>query len=112
MSARAGVLAIVFALALRFPAEPQPPLYSAVEADKFIAARGVAFPADYQTALREDIAREISIAFPTVFILRPGDAPPDGPEIEPRDSLLDSARAPRSSRRLSACPTHPPAERL
>jgi hypothetical protein len=78
MSTRVAVLSIILALAVRSPAASQPALYSAVEADKFVAARGIAFPSDYQTALREDIAREMSIAYPTIVILRPGDTPPTG----------------------------------
>jgi Domain of unknown function (DUF4410) len=58
-------------------AEPPAP-YSAVEVDPFVADRGVAFPVDYQSALREDIAREISLAFPAVMIFRPGETAPFG----------------------------------
>jgi hypothetical protein len=46
--------------------------YTAVKVDPFVAAPGVVFPADYQSALAEDIAREISLAFQTVIILRQG----------------------------------------
>ncbi len=52
--------------------------YSAVEVDPFVADRDVAFSTDYQRALVEDIAREISLAFETVIIVRQGDAPPFG----------------------------------
>jgi hypothetical protein len=43
-----------------------------------VADRGVAFPIDYQKALVEDIAREISLIFKTVIIVRLGDTPPFG----------------------------------
>jgi hypothetical protein len=56
------------------PAAPAP--YTAVEVDRFVAAPGVAFPTDYQNALAEDIAREISLAFQTVIILRQGQGAP------------------------------------
>jgi hypothetical protein len=55
----------------------QPPVpYSAVQVDRFVAARGVAFPTGEQTALVDAIAREISLAFQTVIILRQADAAP------------------------------------
>ena len=59
-------------------AGPSPAPYSAVEVDPFVPDRGVAFPADYQTALVDDIARETSIAFKTIIIVRAGDPPPFG----------------------------------
>jgi hypothetical protein len=59
-------------------AGPLPPLYTAVEVDPFVAWPGVDLPAGYQSALAEDIAREISVAFKTVIIVRPGEAVPDG----------------------------------
>jgi hypothetical protein len=52
----------------------QPPPFAAVEVDRFVAAPGVAFPPGDQTALADDIAREISLAFHTVIILRQADA--------------------------------------
>jgi hypothetical protein len=58
------------------PAEPAP--YSAVEVDPFAVVQDVALPPDYQTALMENIAREISLAFETMIIVRPGDPPPFG----------------------------------
>jgi hypothetical protein len=59
-------------------AEPLPAPYTAVEIDRFVAAAGVEFPADYQSALVEDIAREVSLAFPSVIIVRQGEALPSG----------------------------------
>ncbi len=59
-------------------AGPRPAPYTAVEIDRFVPVRGVAFPPDYQSALVEDIAREISLAFETVMIVRQGDAMPYG----------------------------------
>jgi hypothetical protein len=51
-------------------AAQSPAPYSAVEVDPFLADRG--------SALVEDIAREISVVFKTVIILRQGDAVPFG----------------------------------
>jgi hypothetical protein len=59
-------------------AGPLPPLYTAVEVDPFVAQPGVDLPAGYQSALAEDIAREISVEFKTVIIVRPGEPVPDG----------------------------------
>ncbi len=59
-------------------AKPLPPLYTAVQIDKFVAQPRVDFPPDYQSALAEDIAREISLAFKTVIIVQQGEAVPDG----------------------------------
>jgi hypothetical protein len=63
-------------LALAAPEEPAP--YSAVEVDPFAVDQGIALPPDYQSALMESIAREISLAFETVIIVRQGDPPPFG----------------------------------
>jgi hypothetical protein len=52
--------------------------YTAIEVDIFVADNGVAFPSDRQRALVEDIAREASITFQTVIILREGDPTPNG----------------------------------
>ncbi len=52
--------------------------YTAVEVDRFVPAPGVAFPAQYQSALVEDAAREISLAFPTVLMVRQGEPAPGG----------------------------------
>jgi hypothetical protein len=73
-----ALAAVIYAGVLRpaAPAEPAP--YSALEVDPFVADREVAFPADYQRTLVEDIAREISLAFETVIIVRQGDSPPFG----------------------------------
>jgi hypothetical protein len=58
-----------------------PAPYTAVKIDRFVAAPGVAFPGDYQSALAEDLAREVSVAFPAVIILRAGDATPYGQAV-------------------------------
>ncbi len=60
--------------AARQPAAP----YTAVEVDRFTTAPGVAFPFENRSALADDIAREISLAFPTVIIVRQGEASPEG----------------------------------
>jgi hypothetical protein len=45
--------------------------------DAFAADPGVSFPAEYQNAITDQIARELSVEFPTVMILRQGDQPSD-----------------------------------
>ena len=72
-------IAMLCALAAGLPAAgPPPPVYSAVEVDRFVPRPGMAFPADYQNALADDTAREISLAFPTVLIVRQGQPAPYG----------------------------------
>jgi hypothetical protein len=53
-------------------AAPRPAPYPAVEVDRFIVQKGVDFPAEYQSTLAGDIAREISVEFPTVMIVSEG----------------------------------------
>jgi hypothetical protein len=83
MTIRIVVLATVLAafLCTAVPgmkaAAPSSAPYQAVEVGPFVGQRGVSFPLDYQTALAEDIAREISLAFPTVIIVRHGDPAPN-----------------------------------
>ena len=73
------IIAIFCATSLGLHAARQPPApYTAVEVDRFTAAPGVAFPFEYRSALADDIAREISLAFPSVIIVRQGEASPDG----------------------------------
>jgi hypothetical protein len=55
-----------------------PAPYTAVEVYPFATSSGVAFPAEDQSALAEDIAREISVAYETVVIVRPGEIAPTG----------------------------------
>jgi hypothetical protein len=55
--------------------------YTAIEVDRFVAERGVPFPSDYQIALVEDIAREASLAFVTIIIMREGEAAPAGQTV-------------------------------
>jgi hypothetical protein len=62
-------------------ARPAPAPYAAVEVDRFVPERGITFPADYQGALVDDIARDISVEFPTVIIVRQGDPRPYGPAV-------------------------------
>jgi hypothetical protein len=71
-------MAMLCAASVLHAAGPAPMPYSAVEVDRFVAAPGVAFPADYQNTLAEDIAREISLAFQTVVIVHQGEAAPYG----------------------------------
>jgi len=53
-------------------------VYSAVEVDRFSAPRNIAFPPEAQAALADDIARELSVEFPAILIVRPGEAAPQG----------------------------------
>src|ERR1700685_4410397 len=79
MQIRTVALAAVIYAGVLAPAAPGAPApYSAVEVDPFVANQDVAFPADYQRALVENIAREITLAFETLIIVRKGDPPPFG----------------------------------
>jgi hypothetical protein len=59
-------------------AQALPVPYSAVEVDRFVPARGIDFPTNYQIALTEDIAREVSLAFQTAIVVRQGEPAPYG----------------------------------
>jgi hypothetical protein len=73
------LISLLCATSFGLHAARQPPApYTAVEVDRFAAAPGVAFPFEYRSALADDIAREISLAFPTVIIVRQGQASPEG----------------------------------
>lgn len=72
-----GTVLCLLASSLNAARQPGVP-YTAIEVDPFTAEPGVVFPADYRSALVDDIARETSLAFKTVIILRRGQAPPDG----------------------------------
>jgi hypothetical protein len=67
-----------FALMIPLNAASPPQPYSAVQIDRFVPAAGVAFPFEYRTALVENIAREMSVEFPTVMIVRQDSPPPSG----------------------------------
>lgn len=69
-----GALACV-ASSLYAAHQPEGP-YTAIEVDPFTPIPGVAFPADYQTGLADDIAREASLQFRTAIIVRLGQEPP------------------------------------
>jgi hypothetical protein len=58
-----------------------PTTYATVEVDRFVADKGVAVPAGYQDALADDIARELSVEFPTVMILHETDIVPNGQPV-------------------------------
>lgn len=72
------IVALCSVLCAGLNAAQLPAPYTAVEVDRFVAAPGVAFPADDQDALAGDTAREISLAFPTVLIVRQGQPAPYG----------------------------------
>ena len=61
-----------FAIAPAAAAQTPAP-YTAVEIDPFLPAPHVDFPREYQSALVDDIARELSVEFPTLMVLRQGD---------------------------------------
>jgi hypothetical protein len=67
-------LAAVVISAFGLYAAPPTAQYSAVEVDRFITQKGVDFPAQYQSALADDIAREISVEYPTLIVLHEGEA--------------------------------------
>jgi len=69
-------LTLLAAFGIGFGLRAAPPAtpYPAVEVDRFSAQKGVDFPAQYQSALAGDIAREISVDFPTVIVLHEGEA--------------------------------------
>jgi hypothetical protein len=74
--------AVLCAMGAASAAAGQPPApYDAVEVDSFFAPEGIAFPANHQSALVEDIARELSVEFPTLAIVRQGDPTPYGHAI-------------------------------
>lgn len=55
--------------------------FTAVEVDPFAVDKSVALPAGYQTALADEIARELSVEFSTILILRQGEPAPDGQRV-------------------------------
>src|SRR5665213_2527075 len=73
MQIRPLALAAVCAVVATSAAGQSTAPYSAVEVDPFVADQGVAFPADCQNALVENIARETSVVFNTAIIRREGD---------------------------------------
>jgi len=73
-----SLIAILFTTGAGLHAAERPlSPYSTVLVDRFAATHDIPFPADYQNALAENIAREISLAFPTVIMAPPGDLAPD-----------------------------------
>jgi hypothetical protein len=55
--------------------------YAAIEVDRFVSGPDVAFPADYQSALVDEIGRETSLAFEGVIIVRAGQYAPTGYQV-------------------------------
>lgn len=55
--------------------------FTAVEVDPFASDKAIALPAGYQTALADSIARELSVEFSTILILRQGEPAPDGQRV-------------------------------
>jgi Domain of unknown function (DUF4410) len=68
----------LFALVIPLNAASPPQPYTAVQIDRFVPAAGIAFPFEYRTALVENIAREMSVEFPTVIIVRQDSPAPAG----------------------------------
>jgi Domain of unknown function (DUF4410) len=78
MNPRTFALLAMLLVSVRGPsAAAQPGPYSAIEVDRFVPAPTVAFPADYQSALVDDLAREASLKFQSI-ILREGQSAPSG----------------------------------
>lgn len=69
-----GRLAAAVISAFGLYAAPPSAQYSAVEVDHFITQKGVDFPVQYQSALADDIARDISVEYPTLILLHEGEA--------------------------------------
>lgn len=70
----------LFTVGLRADRPPLVP-YNAIEVDPFGANPEVGMPPAYETAIADDIAREASVEYRTVMILRPGDPPPTGARV-------------------------------
>lgn len=90
-----GALGLVLSLAAQTPAR-----YSAVEIDPFVAAPQVHFPREYQSALLDDIAREVSVEFPTLMILRQGDRAPGQPALRISGTITDFKPGSKTKRAL------------
>lgn len=71
------LFAVLFLTSLAIAQQPLG-AYGAVEVMKFAVQPGIAFSPDRQATLADDIAREISLRFPGIVILRPGVPPPTG----------------------------------
>lgn len=93
ISALLGVLAL--SLAAQAPAP-----YTAVEIDPFLPAAHVDFPSPYQSALVNDIARELSVEFPTVIILRQGDRAPGEPVLRISGTVTEFKPGSQAKHRL------------
>jgi Domain of unknown function (DUF4410) len=74
MKTPSSTVLVLLGIGFGLRAAPPPFPYSAVEVDRFLAQKGVDFPAQYQSALAGDIAREISVEYPTVIVLHEGEA--------------------------------------
>jgi hypothetical protein len=70
------ILALCAVLGAGLHAAQIPAPYTAVEVDRFVPQRGIAVPPAFQSALADDTAREISLAFPTVLMVRQGQPAP------------------------------------
>ena len=55
--------------------------YLVVEVDRFVGEANVAFPADYQIGLVEDLIRELKHTFKSVQIVREGETLPEGKAV-------------------------------
>ncbi len=76
------------------------PPYSAVEVDPFALANGVTVPANYQTALADSVARELSVEFSTLIILHPAETAPDGRAVLRISGTVLQFRPPGGAKRL------------
>lgn len=91
--------ALLAAFALGLGAQTPAP-YSAVEIDPFLPAPNVDFPRQYRSALVDDIARELSVEFPTVLILRQGDRAPGEPVLRISGTITEFNPGSRTKHRL------------
>ncbi|HEX5229864.1 MAG TPA: hypothetical protein VFW44_19265 [Bryobacteraceae bacterium] len=74
--------------------------YTAVEVDPFAVNKAVALPAGYPSALAESIARELSVEFPTILILRQGEPAPDRQRILRVSGTVLQFKAPNPAKKL------------
>jgi len=91
-------LALFSAIALGQPPAP----YNAVEVDPFAADKAVNLPSGYPTALADSIARELSVEFSTLIILRPGESAPDRRTVLRISGTIIQFKSGSSAKRLLA----------
>lgn len=74
--------------------------FTAVEVDPFAVDKSIALPAAYPTALAASIARELSVEFSTILILRQGEPAPDGQRVLRISGTVVQFRPANSAKKL------------